>query len=342
MTPEQFDYLRGFLKKSSGLVLGADKRYLIDSRLNPVIEEFGYKSLGDMVEALKRPGSQKLANSISEAMTINESFFFRDMTPFDNFRNIMLPHMLKERAGQRRLRIWSAAASTGQEGYSLAIELLEQKAKMPGWQISILGTDLSSEALKKARAGRYTQFEVQRGMPTALLMKYFKQDGAEWVVDPAVRSMVEFKPFNLLDDYRSLGTFDIVFCRNVLIYFDRETKADILARMARQMTPDAYLVLGAAETIIGLSNDYKMVAGVRGLYQRNANIGAKTGNADAAMTAGQARQGRSGVTAAPEWQSAGAGSSLTPAAGHSRPSGPVKTAATGSLFSGKRRVSSNG
>ncbi len=276
MTSEQFNFLRSFLKEQSGLVLGEDKRYLLDSRLNPVAREFGFENLAEMVVALKRPGSQKLATRITEAMTINESFFFRDMTPFDNFRKVMLPHMLKERANTRRLRIWSAAASTGQEGYSLAIELLEQKSKIPGWKIEIFGTDLSSEALAKASAGKYSQFEVQRGMPTTMLMKYFKQDGAEWVVEPAVKSMVSFRHFNLLKDYRSLGTFDIVFCRNVLIYFDRETKSDILNRMARQMAPDGYLVLGAAETIIGLSDEFEMVTGSRGLYQRRTQKGATT------------------------------------------------------------------
>ncbi len=275
MTSEQFNFLRSFLKEQSGLVLGEDKRYLLDSRLNPVAREFGFEDLAQMVVALKRPGSQKLATRITEAMTINESFFFRDMTPFDNFRNTMLPHMLKERAKTRRLRIWSAAASTGQEGYSLAIELLEQKAKIAGWKIEIFGTDLSSEALKKATAGKYSQFEVQRGMPTAMLMKYFKQDGAEWVVEPTVKSMVSFRHFNLLKDYRSMGTFDIVFCRNVLIYFDRDTKSDILNRMAKQMAPDGYLVLGAAETIIGLSNEFEMVSGTRGLYQRRSGVSSK-------------------------------------------------------------------
>ena len=271
MNTQQFDFLRSFLKENSGLVLGEDKRYLIDSRLNPVANKFDFDNLADMVTGMKRPGAEKLKDAIIEAMTINESFFFRDMTPFDNFRKVMLPHMLKERARQRHLRIWSAAASTGQEGYSLAIELLEQKSKMAGWRIEILGTDLSNEALAKAKAGRYSQFEVQRGMPTAMLVKYFKQEGAEWVIDPAIRSMVNFKPLNLLKEFRSLGAFDIVFCRNVLIYFDRETKADILTRMAKQMVPDAYLVLGAAETIIGLSDDFKMVPGVRGLYQRKAD-----------------------------------------------------------------------
>lgn len=318
MTSEQFDYLRSFLKKHSGLVLGEDKRYLIDSRLNPVAKEFGHESLGEMVMAMKRPGAGKLTERIVEAMTINESFFFRDMTPFDNFRNVMLPHMLKERSKMRKMRIWSAAASTGQEGYSLAIELQEQKAKTAGWNIDILGTDLSAEALNKAKAGRYSQFEVQRGMPTKMLMSYFKQEGTEWVVEPLIRSMVNFKQFNLLKDFRSLGTFDIVFCRNVLIYFDRETKADILNRMARQMAPDAYLVLGAAETIIGLSDEYKMVPGVRGLYQRSAEKAAGGLKSD--------------MSAASRWKERQATSVAT--APHV--ARPLKTAAASPLFAKNR------
>ena len=327
MTPEQFNYLRSFLKERSGLVLGEDKRYLIDSRLNPVAGEFGYADLGEMVTAMRRPGAQRLTDRITEAMTINESFFFRDMTPFDNFRNIMLPHMIKERATQRRLRIWSAAASTGQEGYSLAIELLEQKTKMPGWKIEILGTDLSTDALTKAKAGRYSQFEVQRGMPTAMLMKYFKQHGTEWSVVPEVQKMVQFKPFNLLKEFRALGMFDVVFCRNVLIYFDRDTKADILNRLAKQMSSDAYLVLGAAETIIGLCDEFKMVPGVRGLYQRDADKAAATGRTSSFA--------KPAAPAKPSWKE----QKETPASAFSHTAGSNKAASTGSLFPKTRKVS---
>ena len=318
MTSEQFDYLRKFLKEQSGLVLGEDKRYLIDSRLNPVAREFDHESIGDMVVAMKRPGAQKLLARVSEAMTINESFFFRDMTPFDNFRNTMLPHMIKERATTRRLRIWSAAASTGQEGYSLAMELLEQKAKMPGWKIEILGTDLSSDALDKAKAGRYSQFEVQRGMASPMLVKYFRQDGTEWAIQPEVKSMVSFKHFNLLRDFRALGQFDIVFCRNVLIYFDRETKADILSRLAKQVAKDAYLVLGAAETIVGLNDDFEMVKGARGLYQRRSNDATTSRTPDLTGNSLWKEKPAPGLASAP------------------RASAPMKTGATGSAFAKTR------
>ncbi len=333
MTPEQFNYLRSFLKERSGLVLGEDKRYLLDSRLNPVAQEFGFADLGEMVTALRRPGSQQLAERITGAMTINESFFFRDMTPFDNFRNTMLPHMLKARAAHRRLRIWSAAASTGQEGYSLAIELLEQKNKIAGWKIEILGTDLSPDALKKAKAGVYSQFEVQRGMPTPLLMKYFRQQGSEWAIEPSVKSMVDFKTFNLLKDFRSLGVFDIVFCRNVLIYFDRDTKSDILDRMARQMAPDGYLVLGAAETIMGLCDEFKAVPGVRGLYQRDAKQATAAARPFAGGSAGSAP--KKAAPLATSWKDR----PVTPAATQPRAAASTKTAATGSMFSKTRRVS---
>jgi chemotaxis protein methyltransferase CheR len=276
MNNQQFDYLRELLREKSGLVLGDDKRYLIDSRLSPVARDFGHADVATLIDAMRKPGSARLIEAVTEAMTINESFFFRDMTPFDNFRKVMLPHMLKERAAQRRLRIWSAAAATGQEAYSLAMELSEQKTKMAGWNIDIIATDLSTEALAKAKRGVYSQFEVQRGMPTQLLIKYFTQQGGEWAISPQIKSMVSFRHFNLLNDYRALGRFDIVFCRNVLIYFERKTKADILSRIAAQMADDGFLVLGAAETIVGLSEDFSMVKGTRGLYQRKEKLASRS------------------------------------------------------------------
>jgi chemotaxis protein methyltransferase CheR len=200
-------------------------------------------------------------------MTINESFFYRDKTPFENFRNIMVPAMLASpRAASRKLRIWCAAASTGQEPYSLAIEIKEMEAKLGGWNIEIVATDLSEEVLEKAKAGLYSQFEVQRGLPIQLMVKYFQQTGSMWQIDSSIRSMVNYKHFNLLDDYLMLGMFDIIFCRNVLIYFDPETKSDMLARIAKRMRPDGYLILGAAETVIGISDDFTPVTDARGLY----------------------------------------------------------------------------
>jgi chemotaxis protein methyltransferase CheR len=267
MTPEEFDYLRDMLKQRSGMVLAEEKRYLLESRLMPVVREEGMATLSDLVSDLKKADSEGLRNKVTEAMTINESFFYRDKTPFENFKNIMIPAMLASpRAASRTLRIWCAAASTGQEPYSLAIEIKEMAAQLGNWNIEIIATDLSEEVLEKAKAGLYSQFEVQRGLPIQLMVKYFQQTGSLWQIDSSIRSMVSFKHFNLLDDYSQLGTFDIIFCRNVLIYFDPPTKSDMLARMSKRLRPDGYLVLGAAETVIGISDEFKPITDARGLY----------------------------------------------------------------------------
>ncbi len=271
MTPAEFEFLRDMLKSRSGLVVGEEKRYLLESRLLPVAREEGMESLGDLSRALMAAGSEPLRVKVTQAMTINESFFYRDKTPFENFREIMVPAMISSRRSMtRNLKIWCAAASTGQEPYSLAIEIQELESQLRGWKTSIIGTDLCEEVLEKAKAGLYSQFEVQRGLPIQLLVKYFKQTGSMWQIDSAIRSMVDYRHFNLLDDYAALGTFDIIFCRNVLIYFDPPTKREILARMAKRLQPDGYLVLGAAETVIGISDDFQPVPDSRGLYALTA------------------------------------------------------------------------
>ncbi|MEM7619905.1 MAG: CheR family methyltransferase [Pseudomonadota bacterium] len=268
MTPQDFAFLRDMLRERSGLVLSDDKSYLVESRLQPVAKSNGLNGLPELITSLRKPGSENLKSQITEAMTTNESFFFRDKIPFQNFEEHMLPYMLQARAAKKKLRIWSAAASTGQESYSLSIILKEMAPKLTGWKVDIIGTDLSIEVLEKASAGLYSQFEVQRGLPVNLMVKYFKQIGSLWQIDASIRSMVEYKSFNLLDNLSPLGQFDIVFCRNVLIYFDQATKADVLKRISRQMENDAYLILGAAETIVGLCDDFKMVEGRRGLFQK--------------------------------------------------------------------------
>lgn len=267
MTPTEYDYLRGFLKTRSGLVLSNEKQYLIESRLMPVARKFALATISNLVAKLKVEQNGALAEAVVEAMTTNESFFFRDKLPFDHFTQTMMPHMLTARARERKLRIWSAAASTGQEPYTLAMCLKEMEAKVAGWRVEILGTDLSMEVLDKAKAGIYSQFEVQRGLPINLLLKYFTQMGDMWQISSEMRSMVQYKKLNLLESFASLGQFDIVFCRNVLIYFDNETKIDILNRIAKLMPEDGFLVLGAAETVVGLTDAFKPVADRRGLYQ---------------------------------------------------------------------------
>jgi chemotaxis protein methyltransferase CheR len=266
VTPLEYDFLRQFLKGRSGLVLTNEKQYLIESRLLPVARKAGLGSIGALVGRLRDPGEAALKEAVVEAMTTNESCFFRDKLPFEHFTRLMLPELLGRRARTRRIRIWCAAASTGQEPYSLAMCLKEFGPRLDGWKVEIVGTDISGEVLERARSGRYTQFEVQRGLPIQMLLKYFTQDGDRWTISPELRSMVEWRRSNLLDSFAGLGAFDIVFCRNVLIYFDQPTKADVLKRLARSLAPDGYLVLGASETVVGLTDAFQPDAERRGLY----------------------------------------------------------------------------
>ncbi len=270
MTPQDYDYLRKLLKDRSGLVLSAEKHYLAESRLLPVARKAGLGTLGNLVLRLKSPGAETLTVEVVEAMTTNESFFFRDKIPFEHFRSFIVPALLAARARERRIRIWCAAAATGQEPYSLAMIIRELGAQLAGFRVEILGSDLSNEVLEKAKSGRYTQFEVQRGLPIQLLVKYFTQVGELWQIADEIRAMVQFRPLNLLRNFSNLGMFDVVFCRNVLIYLDQATKIDVLERIARITSFDGYLSLGAAETVIGLTDAFKAIADRRGLYAPNA------------------------------------------------------------------------
>ena len=274
MTPLEFDSLRKLLKERSGLVLTGDKQYLVESRLMPIVRRTHLANLSELVQRL-RSGPEALIVDVVEAMTTNESFFFRDKTPFDMFCQVVLPALIRARAAQRQIRIWCAAASTGQEPYSLAMCVSEMQDRLPGWHVEILGTDLSTEVLEKARAGSYSQFEVQRGLPITLLLKYFTQVEERWELSAQIRDMVQYRPLNLLESFSHLGLFDVVFCRNVLIYFDQETKASVLDRIARSTAPDGYLVLGAAETVVGLTDSFRPVAEQRGLYVPNATTAKK-------------------------------------------------------------------
>ena len=268
MTPLDYDYLRKLLKDRSGLMLSAEKQYLVESRLSPLARKAGLASLGELVAKLKS-NDERLIVDVVEAMTTNESFFYRDKIPFDHFRDEIMPALIAARGKERRIRIWCAAASTGQEPYSLAMSIREMKEKLGGWRVDVLATDLSTEVLEKAKAGLYSQFEVQRGLPIQMLVKYFAQIGDTWQIAPDVRAMAQFRPLNLLADFAGLGRFDVIFCRNVLIYFDQETKTGVLNRIGRQLEPDGYLVLGAAETVVGLTDAFKPVADKRGLYAPN-------------------------------------------------------------------------
>ncbi len=288
MKTESFEYIAKLVKERSGIVLTREKEYLLESRLEPVARNHGMQSVDDVADALRKGAQSVLAGDVIEAMTTNETFFFRDRTPFDLFKNEMLPHMKQARGAEKKLRIWCAAASMGQEPYSLGM-LLKEDPVMAGWKIDILGTDISNEALEKAKSGLYSQFEVQRGLPVQLLVKYFKQHGDLWQLDSAVRAMVQYRNFNLLNSFSVHGRFDIVFCRNVLIYFDQPTKRDILERIAKQMPDDGFLVLGAAETVIGITNMFKSVPGKRGLFTLNREENGKMPLRSAMASAGGAR-----------------------------------------------------
>ncbi len=258
MTPLDYDFLRKSLKERSGLVLSADKQYLVESRLLPVARKAGLGSLGELVAALKGDNTDALMTTVVEAMTTNETFFFRDRTPFEHFRSRVLPTLLSARHNSRTIRIWCAATSTGQEPYSLAMALNEMAGDVAGWRIDLIATDLSNGVLEKARQGVYSQFEVQRGLPIQLLIKYFTRIGDMWQIAPEIRAMVKYQQLNLLSDFTHLGAFDLIFCRNVLIYFDQGTKIDLLNRLARVIAGDGYLVLGAAETVVGLTDSFKI------------------------------------------------------------------------------------
>jgi len=268
VTPADYDFLRKLLKERSGLTLSDDKQYLVESRLVPLSRKAGLGGLAELVVALKR-GNENLTVDVVEAMTTNETFFFRDKVPLDHFKDTIIPDLIKARANRRSLRIWCAAASTGQEPYSLAMILKDFGAQLAGWRIEIIATDISQEVLEKCKAGIYSQFEVQRGLPIQKLVTHFKQIGETWQINPDIRAMIQFRQLNLLHDFKHLGMFDIIFCRNVLIYFDQPTKTAIFERMSRIIEPDGVLVLGAAESVVGITNTFKPYPDRRGMYCPN-------------------------------------------------------------------------
>jgi len=266
MTVTDFEFICQILRERSGLVLTNDKAYLLESRLLPVARKWKLATFDDLVRVIRTKMDEAVVRDVVEAMTTNESFFFRDTKPFDQFKALVLPALLKSRAASRTIRIWSAACSSGQEPYSLAMILSEMAAQLNGWKIEIVGTDLSTEILNRAKEGMYSQFEVQRGLPITMLVKNFAQIGDRWQINAKIRGMVQYKEFNLLQDPMPLGRFDVVFCRNVLIYFDQPTKTRVLNSVAKLMPEDGFLFLGGAETVLGITDKFQMVPGQRGVY----------------------------------------------------------------------------
>lgn len=270
-----FETLAGALRAGSGLTIGPDKLYLLETRLAPLLREHALASL-DALAARLRAGAPELERLLVEAMTTNESSFFRDDKPFQHVRAHALPRLHATRPAGARLRLWSAAASTGQEAYSLAMIVAELRAAagekgIGGREVDIVATDIAREPLARAREGLYTQFEVQRGLPMQLLVRHFRKEGANWRIADPIRAMASFREANLLGDLRALGQFDIVFCRNVLIYFDLPTKQRALDAIARQMAADGLLYLGGAETVLGVTTRFEPHPTERGVYTLTGN-----------------------------------------------------------------------
>ncbi len=265
-----YETIARLIHARSGLVLGPDKLYLMESRLASLMLREGVKDLGELAARLgsapRTIRGTELAREVVEAMTTNETLFFRDAKPFTHLRQQTLPRLHRSRHASQPLRIWSAAASTGQEAYSLAMAFAEHRAMMPGRSVEVLGTDLACEPIQRAREGLYTQFEVQRGLPVQMLIKYFEKEERGWRVKPEIRATVQFREWNLLADLSALGRFDVVFCRNVLIYFDPPTKTRVLNAIARQIVSDGVLYLGGTETTLGLTTRFLPLAAERGVY----------------------------------------------------------------------------
>lgn len=266
MTPDSFAFLAGLVKARSGIVLTADKGYMLETRLDPLLRREGLPGLDALALRLREPRAEALTAELVEALTTNESSFFRDGKPFEHLKRL-LPRLAAARPPGQPLRIWSAACSSGQEAYSVAMVAAELGAALGGRRVEILGTDLSREMLDRAQDGLFTQFEVQRGLPVQMLVKHFRQEGSRWRVSADLRAMARWQAFNLLDDARGLGRFDVVFCRNVLIYFDAPTKSRVLGMLAGMVAADGVVYLGGAETVLGLTDRLVPAAGERGVYE---------------------------------------------------------------------------
>jgi chemotaxis protein methyltransferase CheR len=268
ISPENYKFLQDYVYRESGIVLEDDKHYLLQARLMPILKKEQLKSIDQICDRL-RGGNADLRLRVVEAMTTNETLFFRDPAVFDALKNTIIPALMKSREATRRLSFWSAAASSGQEAYSLAMLLLEMGVPAQGWSVQIVGTDLSTHVLDRARQARYMQIEVNRGLPAPYLVRYFTKQGLEWQLKDNVRSMPSFQKFDLRQSPSSLGTFDVIFCRNVLIYFDVPTKKKILGGLRNVLRDDGCLLLGGAEAILDLDGGYsRQVVGQASVYRK--------------------------------------------------------------------------
>jgi len=269
-TEAEFTYISDMVRTRSAIVLEPGKEYLVEARLAPLVRELGLGSIGDLVTKLRQPTGGALAERVTEAMTTNETSFFRDVAPFQALRSTVLADVIKARAAQRRLRIWCAASSSGQEPYSIAMTIADGFPELSAWDVQIMATDLSPAMVERGRAGLYKALEVNRGLPAPMLIKYFTKVGVDYQLKAEICSMVQFSELNLIGAWPAFPTFDIVFLRNVLIYFDVDTKRTIFGRVKRLLAPDGFLFLGAAETTMNIDAGFERLPIERaGCYRRN-------------------------------------------------------------------------
>jgi chemotaxis protein methyltransferase CheR len=252
---ENYGFLQQYVYRTSGIVLADNKHYLVEARLEPIVRRENLRTINDLCALIRATSGGRVSQEVVEAMTTNETLFFRDAIPFKILREVLLPPLIAARSQSRKLTFWSAASSSGQEAYSLAMMLCEMG--LQDWNIEIRGTDLNERMVERARLGAYAQIEVNRGLPATHLVKYFERHGLEWRVKDNLRRMVRFESFDLRQPMRLMGPFDFVLCRNVLIYFDVETKKRILSEIETTMIPNGHLLLGAAETTMNLSDAFE-------------------------------------------------------------------------------------
>jgi len=264
----EFDYLCQFVHEQSAIIIDPGKEYLVESRLTPLAYQEGMESAQKLLEHLRREPPNGLHRKVLDAMTNNETIFFRDAAPFQALRQAIIPELLRKRAAERKLSFWSAAASSGQEAYSLAMLMCEDFVGLQGWSVSILGTDISTAILNRARQGRYSQLEVNRGLPAKCLTKFFRREGVEWQISGSIRKLVEFREMNLAEAWPALPQFDVIFLRNVLIYFSVEKKKEILRRVRSVLHQDGVIFLGTAETTLNLDDSFERVAWENTSYYR--------------------------------------------------------------------------
>jgi chemotaxis protein methyltransferase CheR len=264
MNADDYRFVRGFLREHMAYELGEGKEYLVESRLAPIAASYDLDDVGQLLARLRRGGDATFRQAILEAMAVHETSFFRGPRALAALKDVMVPALLRARPPGRKLRLWSAACATGQEPYSIALALLGGYPASGPWPFDILGTDLSEQAIHQARQGSYSQFEVQRGLPVQTLLKHFTKTGDRWELSPTLRGLVRFRKHNLLDSLLFLDPpFDVIFLRNVLIYFDPPAKTALFARLRQALAPDGYLILGDTESIVGLTNDFILPADSR-------------------------------------------------------------------------------